>query len=249
MSSNTNLRSPFKTQWPHGVRARYTNGCRCELCRQANTLYERKRMLGYVRGVSNPLVDAAPMRAYLLQLQEKGIGSRAVQAACDVGRTVLVDVMAGRKLRVRAKTLRRVLAVDEGARADSSFVDAKPTHQALRELLRSGLRKWEIAQRLGNKAKQPSLQLFKSKQVLASTALRVQKLLAEVREELRLEKEIGSICPECGYSHAPESRLRQLKPLASAETPDIREELPCLYGSEAGYRLLRRDLHELEAHL
>jgi len=237
---------PSAEKWAHGVRARYTAGCRCLECKRANTLYARKLAIGYVRGQSNPLVDAGPMRAWLLELQARGIGSRAVQASCDVSRTVLVDVMAGRKLRVRAKTLKRVLAVDEGARADSAFVPAKETKRALRELMRLGLRKYEIAARLGSTAKQPSLQLLKGRtQVLASTALRVQRLLSEVRGELQLEQEIGSVCPKCGESHAPVLRLARLAPMEGADPRDIRDDLWCWYGHRSGYDLLRRDLKKL----
>ncbi len=240
-----NLRSEFKTAWPCGVRAKYVSGCRCDDCTKANRDYANARALALVRGQGNPLVDAGPMREYLQQLAAKGIGARAVQAACDVARTVLRDVMAGRKHRVRAETVRRVLAVDEGARADSSFVDAKPTRAALREMLRMGWRKYEIAARLGSTAKQPSLQLLKSDQVLASTAQRVAKLLEVMREEARLEAEVGNICAQCGHSHEVESRLRLLRAHLGVPTPELRHAHPfaCIYGpSETGYQRLRRDL-------
>jgi hypothetical protein len=188
------------------------------------------------------------MKTHLIQLAERGIGSRAVQAASDVARTVIVDVMAGRKLQVRAETVRRVLAVDEGARADSSYVDAWPTHDAIRELLRLGLRRYEIAARLGNKAKQPSLQILKSPRVLASTALRVKKLLADVHEELRLEREAGNVCAQCGYSHEVAARLRTLKAHMDVETAELRKLRPfdCIYGpTDTGYRRMRRDLTTL----
>lgn len=34
---------PTADHWPHGVRARYVSGCRCDACRAANTAYARER--------------------------------------------------------------------------------------------------------------------------------------------------------------------------------------------------------------
>lgn len=244
------LRSPMPSleHWACGVRAKYVAGCRCEACTRANREYAHRRALAHVRGQDNPLVDAEPMRAHLFQLTTKGVGLRAVEAASDVSRTVLLDVKAGRKRRVRADTVRRVLAVDEAARADASFVDAGPTHEALREMLRMGWRKYEIAARLGNKAKHPALQLFKAQRVLASTARRVAKLLEVMREELRLEEEVGEVCAQCGHSHAPESRLRLLKAHEGVPSAELRRAHPfeCFYAGDAGNQKLRRDRLALE---
>lgn len=164
----------------HGTRARYVGGgCRCEPCRKANREYAAARARARAQGDTGELIDAAPVRAHLAALAEQGVGRRAVAAACDVALSTLRSVGQGRKLRVRASTARRILAVDAGAIADGGLVPAGPTRQALRELLRLGLTKTEVARRMGSSAKVPSLQLV-ARHVTAKNALRVQRLLAEV---------------------------------------------------------------------
>lgn len=43
---------PPADSWPHGVRARYVSGCRCNACRAANTAYARQRAATALRVVA-----------------------------------------------------------------------------------------------------------------------------------------------------------------------------------------------------
>jgi len=223
----------------HGTRARYVAGkCRCDECRRANREYARSR----ARGEPNGLVDAGPARAHLLELSAQGVGRRAVAAACDVALTVLQDVRTGRKLRIRAESSRRILAVDAGAMADHALVPARETRKAITELRHAGLTKREIAQRLGSMASTPSLQLTRRK-VTAVNALKVRRLVTEVRAELRLEAEVG--CPDCGQSHSTETREAAIRARPDVSRFELSQRFPCWYGGDSGQRRLTRDLQQV----
>jgi len=228
-------------RFAHGTRARYVSGrCRCDDCRRANREYARGRS----RSEPNGLVDAEPARAHLLELSANGIGRRAVAAACDVALSVLQDVRTGRKPRIRAETSRRILAVDAGAMADHGIVSARDTRKALAELRHAGLTKREIAERLGSRAATPSLQLTRPR-VTAINALKVRRLVTEVRAELRLEAEVG--CPDCGRSHSNEARRAVILARPNLSRLELRQRFPCWYGGAAGDQRLTRDLRQVRA--
>lgn len=74
---------PSMEHWPHGVRARYVCGCRCDLCRRANTEYARERAAYAVLAAK----EHAPRRTTRVCV---GIGG----AKC--GRKLRVDSVGGR---------------------------------------------------------------------------------------------------------------------------------------------------------
>jgi hypothetical protein len=229
----------YRGDWPHGNRARYVSGCRCEDCRRANREYAHTRALAVIRGDANPLVDASQARAHLLTLSKAGVGKRAVAEASDVALSVLTAVRVGAKQRIRARTERRILAVDVGARADGALVSDRETAAAIRELLSLGLTKTAIAAALGSEAKVPALQIAK-RYVMAKTALKVQRLLAATLE--------AQLCPHCDLPHA--RRLEQLRACDEVELAELPTTWSCLYGGVKGAELLRADLvvlgHTLE---
>jgi hypothetical protein len=164
---------PAPEHWPHGVRARYTSGCRCEECRRAAREYAHGRALARIRGDWNGLVDARPIRRHLRALSRRGVGHRSVAAASDVSHTVIVEILSGKKKQVRARTAKRVLAVTPDAIADHALVSAKSTWWRVGRLRYEGFTKAAIARRLGHKM--PALQIGKER-VLARTALAIEKL-------------------------------------------------------------------------
>ncbi len=158
---------------PHGVRARYGAGCRCLLCRAANSRYETKRLAARRRGEWNGIVSAAPVRRHLLKLGRLGVGYKQAATTADVSRTVTAGILFGRRTQCRAETARRLLAVDRGCIADRALVDAKPTWRLIERLLKFHFQtKKELAQALGYAE---SLQLYKSR-VTARNAQRVWRL-------------------------------------------------------------------------
>jgi hypothetical protein len=134
---------------PHGDRLRYVAGCRCDLCREANTLYSRERTAACKEGDWNGIVSAAPARAHLIALSEAGVGRRAVAAASDVGNTVLMDIRSGKKPNIRARTARMILAVTPEMASDHALIDAAPTWKLVNAMLAGGFTKGRIAKELG----------------------------------------------------------------------------------------------------
>jgi len=76
----------------------------------------------------------------------------------------------GDRLRIRARTARKILAVTTDHRADHSFVPAEPTWVLIRRLLREGYTKRALARLLGYKS--PAIQ-FRKTRVTARSAQRV----------------------------------------------------------------------------
>jgi hypothetical protein len=76
-----------------------------------------------------------------------------VAAASDVALSVIADVRAGRKLKIRARSERRILAVTPACRGDASLVPAKRTWERIEWLLDEGFTKSRIALELGRKTR------------------------------------------------------------------------------------------------
>lgn len=133
----------------HGRRARYVAGCRCTLCTAANRNYARRRYHEQREGDWNGLVDARHARAHLLRLSRQGVGRRAVSAATDLSTTVIQNIRAGRKLRIRARTERLILAVTAAQASDRALVHPARTFQRIAQLVDEGYSKSELARRLG----------------------------------------------------------------------------------------------------
>jgi hypothetical protein len=111
----------------HGDRIKYMAGCRCMLCRAANSRYETGRAAARKNGDWNGIVSAKPARRHILKLARKGVGRRAIAAACDVADSIIHEIKTGRRPRIRKRTETRILAVSEDARGDKSLVPAKHT--------------------------------------------------------------------------------------------------------------------------
>lgn len=236
---------PPAEHYSHGTRARYVAGCRCDQCRTANREYARQRVRAQIRGDWNGLVDSTEAREHLIVLSNLGVGRRAVHAASDVALTVLEDIKSGKKTRIRARTEKAILRVDKDAISDSALIPAKETWAAIRQILRWGYTRGEIARRLGSQT--PALQLRK-KFVLASTESRVLKVYRELQEEMKIQEEMKTFCTACANSHDKDSRLTALRvSLLPGSTLALKEAWSCVYGGMAGERTLYRDLHELGA--
>lgn len=241
---------PPAERFPHGSRARYTTGCRCDRCRVANAEYERERVRARRRGDWNGLVDAAAVRQHLAKLSAAGVGYKSAADAASVARSVVHLIVSGERRQLRVATARRLLEVDEHAAAGGAVIDGRRTWGNIRWLLAQGMTRGEIAQAIGNE--RAALQVREDR-LLASTAARIARLRRELEQELSSYEGLAQVCVECGYSHAPEDRQRAIRHMAGAETVDILEAWPCFYDrdgqgtSGSGYRLLMRDLAALRS--
>lgn len=157
----------------HGDRLRYVGGCRCDLCRKANSAYECARKKAREAGDWNGMVDAEKARKHLLMMSRKGVGKRAVHDATDVALSVLLDIRTGRKLRIRARTERLILGVTTACRSDAAKIPAERTHALIADLLEEGYTRKRICQERG--VKLPAIQLGK-RRVLVKTAAQIERI-------------------------------------------------------------------------
>lgn len=142
---------------PHGDRMRYMGGCRCDLCRKANSEYERRRQQARKDGDWNGVVPASRARQHLNRLSRLGVGRRSVAAATDISETILFEIRSGARRNIRARTERLILAVTPEVAADHALVSAAHSWKLINLLLGAGFTRGYIAQQLGNK--RPALQL------------------------------------------------------------------------------------------
>jgi hypothetical protein len=164
---------------PHGDRLRYIAGCRCGECRGANAAYERARIDARKAGDWNGIVPADRARAHLLDLAEKGVGRRAVEAATDIANSILFSIRSGKRTQIRARTERLILAVSIEQASDRALIDAKPTWKLIHELQRAGFTKTAIAAGLG--MERPALQLGR-RRVTVRNAAAVARLHARLMD-------------------------------------------------------------------
>lgn len=160
-----------------GDRLRYLAGCRCDLCRKANTAYERDRQKARAEGDWNGIVSAEKARAHLLWLSGHGVGRRAVGAATDISDSILSNIRSGRKLQIRARTERKILAVTLSVASDHSLIPADTSWKLINELLSAGFTKSAIAKGLG--LVRPVLQISRG-QVTVRNAYLVEQLHARL---------------------------------------------------------------------
>lgn len=136
--------------------------------------------------VWNGLVSSAKARAHLEKLSAQGVGYKSVSAASDVAASCLSQIRSGELPRIRAKTERRILAVDASALADHALVDAAPTLAIVDRLLGDGFTRAQIAQRvLGQTGPSPALQLLYGgrRRVLAVTAEKFRRFVRALDAE------------------------------------------------------------------
>ena len=130
---------------PHGTRLKYMGGCKCMLCRAANSRYETERAVARKNGDWNGIVDARAARRHILKLSKAGVGYKSVADAASVAHTVVAEIRAGRRLRIRQRTERSILAVTKTAYAGVALIDADPTWKKINTLLDEGFTKSELA--------------------------------------------------------------------------------------------------------
>lgn len=165
---------------PHGNRAKYSHGCRCQPCRTANTEYEKLRNYKRQTGDWNGLVSARRARFHLRKLSDAGVGRRSVRDCARVSETVLQAIRTGRKTKIRARTSRSILAITPEHALPGARIDATETKKRIAWLLQEGFTRSEIARRMGMRT--PKLQTAKAATITAENADRVERVWREFQE-------------------------------------------------------------------
>lgn len=204
---------------PCGTRVRYYAGCRCNACRAANSAYERERAEARSRGEGNGIVSAAHARAHLLWLSKRGVGRKTAADAAKVASSIVSKIIDGQRLKIRAQTERRILAVTETTAADGARRSARATWRMLDELLAAGYSQATVASEiLGRPVR--SLQISRRLVEVRTEALvraawerlrlaepkaeaRAHQLLAELRDEgfrlERIQREVDTLAAVRGW--------------------------------------------------
>lgn len=131
-------------------------------------------------------VPVTRVRAHLQALSARGIGYKAVSAASDVAPSVLARVLAGEGT-IRASTERRILSVDDGARADGALVDGARVREIIASLRSRGFTQDHLARVLGVHATAVSAHA-RRELTTAATAQAYERVLRRV--------ERGELAPE-----------------------------------------------------
>ena len=135
---------------PHGARPRYVAGCRCLLCRAANSRYSCERdRARRSEGDRRELVSTARVLAHLRELSKAGVGYKSAADAAGVGRTTVQAIVSGRQSRCRMNVERALLGVTAEAVAGGALIEAGPTWKLIDELVDRGFSKRQIARWCG----------------------------------------------------------------------------------------------------
>lgn len=201
---------PPAERFPHGTRARYVSGCRCEPCTIANRTYARERDRAFNRGDRRILVDATPARRHLNALSRRGIGYKAAAAFAGIGHTLAFRVSTGKARHLRAHHAAKILGVGNGARADGARIPSNATLRRVRRLVALGFSQAELARRLG--MKRPALQFIRSASVTVETAERVLALETRIIRE-RAERRAATAARDESERRNRAGMLDQLRDL------------------------------------
>lgn len=159
---------------PHGTRMKYLGGCKCMLCRAANSRYSCMREVERRAGRGAGLVSAAHARRHILRLAERhGVGYKSVARDARVGKTIVFEIRSGKRTQIRASTERKILMVTETAAQAATIVPATTTWKQIEWLLSEGFTKKSLSERLGYK--NGALQ-FDREVILKRNARKVDKL-------------------------------------------------------------------------
>ncbi|MEV5449978.1 hypothetical protein [Streptomyces sp. NPDC052535] len=143
---------------PHGYARYRLDGCRCYTCGWAVAQYNDAREHSMRRGTWQPYVDAEPVRVHVRNLQDCGMGLRAIAARAGVDRKRLQAVLNGRPERgtppqqqVRPALAAAVLAVEPALEnlAPNTLISPLGTRRRAHALVAVGWPQHHLATHLG----------------------------------------------------------------------------------------------------
>jgi hypothetical protein len=152
--------------YAHGTRQNYQSGCKCTPCRVANASYAAHRAQTDTAGWVNP--DDA--RAYLLTLQDKGVGYRQAAELSGVSASTIKAIRAGARTRILQSHHVAILSIPPYP-AMGQRVSSKRAKHLLHSLQGEGFTLRDVAAKLGLRRKEltlhPTVTVKKSLQVHA----------------------------------------------------------------------------------
>jgi hypothetical protein len=186
----------------------YTDfNCRRDVCVQRYNDWDRDRRARQAQGTWDNLVDAAPVRDHILQLEKAGVLPNRIAKAAGVPLQSVRDFTnpraRSRRYRTAPDTATRILAVTTDA-ATPLYVDPTATHRRIQALLAAGWPLIYIDRRLGYK-RERMRKILTEKVILGST----EQLIAATYDEL------GALKPE--RHGVPKKYARQARRRAAAE--------------------------------
>lgn len=141
---------------PHGHTRYQMEGCRCDVCRDGKSAYERRTAVSRLAGTWQPFVDAQPVREHLMRLGQAGIGYKRAALLAGLSWSVCQAVLYGKgghapSARIRPATAARLLAVpvDPALLAPSARVPIDGTARRVQALACIGWSLSAQAARLG----------------------------------------------------------------------------------------------------
>lgn len=123
----------------------YTNGCRCDACKEWSFVKSKSHKLRKLRGEVDHLVDAGPTREMILRLRELGYTKRELNR---FGVHCIHKILYGNG-KVRASTERKVMEISGRRLIDTERVSNKAATLLIREWREKGLTDAEIGEMCG----------------------------------------------------------------------------------------------------
>lgn len=129
--------------------------CRCDPCYEHRAAYDARSARDRAYGRPSKMVDAAPVRAHVLELSRAGIGRRRLVEISGVADSTISALRIGKRgkpvAKVRRETAERILAVAPALEllAGEAHVVALPYVRRLQALVAAGWSQAQLADRLG----------------------------------------------------------------------------------------------------
>jgi len=127
---------------PCGRRAKYTAGCRCDLCKEANRRYYHRNAIQRIQ--KGPiLIDPQPAKLHLARLRRNGFGLRWIAEQSGLSRSGLQRLIKENKS-IKRETAAKLLAVDGSKLKRGHRISAAKSRQYVEQLINDGFTRNKI---------------------------------------------------------------------------------------------------------
>lgn len=165
----------------HGTRSMFINRkCRCAPCRAANAIYSANWIAKKRAGNGAHLRPAEKSRLHLIDLQDHGLGLRAVSDATDVSVDTIRNIREGISTRVRGRTERKILNTTPDAVANSALIPSRKVRAMIRKLKTEGFTLKLVAERAGLHPEAVQKIVKRKRNVRATTQMKIEKLFNRI---------------------------------------------------------------------